>query len=133
VIVLDTHVLAWADNDERKLGRKARALIERLWDSGQVAVCAISFWELALLQSKQRFKLPAGVDEWRGQLLIAGLIELPVDGAIGIRAVALNGLPDDPADRLIVATALHHGAALLTADEKLLAWTHPLVRYDACA
>lgn len=61
----------------------------------------------------------------------AGLIELPIDGAIGIQAVDLNGLPDDPADRLIVATALHHRAALVTADEKLLAWTHPLIRHDA--
>lgn len=63
MIVLDTHVLAWADNDERKLGRKAKALIERLWDGGKVAVCAISFWEAALLQSKRRFKLPASMDE----------------------------------------------------------------------
>ena len=31
MIVLDTHVLTWVDFEERKLGRKARALIERLW------------------------------------------------------------------------------------------------------
>ena len=131
MIVLDTHVLAWADNDERKLGRKAKTLIDRFWNGGNVSVCAISFWEVALLQSKGRIKLRVGVDEWRAQLLVAGLIELPVDGAIGIQAVDLNGLPDDPADRLIVATALHHRAALVTADEKLLAWTHPLIRHDA--
>lgn len=133
MIVLDTHVLAWADNDERKLGRKAKALIDRFWKGGNVSVCSISFWELAMLQSKGRIKLPVGVDEWRAQLLAAGLIELPVDGSIGIQAVDLNGLPDDPADRLIVATALHHRAALVTADEKLLAWTHPLIRHDARA
>ena len=131
MIVLDTHVLAWADNDERKLGRKAKALIDRLWEGGRVAVCAISFWELALLQSKRRIKLPTRVEEWRAQLLGAGLIEFPVDGAIGTQAADLNGLPDDPADRFIVATALHYRAELVTADEKLLAWDHPLVRRDA--
>lgn len=131
VIVLDTHVLVWVDNDERKLGRKARALIERLWQAGQVAVCAMSFWELALLQSKRRIERPVKVDEWRARLLAAGLVELPVDGAAGVRAVDLAGLPEDPADRLIVACALENGAAFLTADEKLLAWPHALARHDA--
>ena len=131
MIVLDTHGLAWAANDERKLGRKAKALINRLWDSGKVAVCAITFWEIALLQSKGRIQLPADVESWRTQVLAAGLIEFPVDGAIGIRSVELRGLPDDPADRLIVATALTQRAALMTADDKLLGWDHALERYDA--
>lgn len=133
MIVLDTHVLAWAVNDDRKLGRKAKALISRLWDGGKVAVCSISFWEIALLQSRGRIRVPAANDEWRAQLLAAGLIEFPVDGSIAIRAVELGGLPEDPADRLIVATALHHGAALVTADERLLEWDHPLTRHDARA
>lgn len=133
MIVLDTHVLAWADGNERRLGRKARSLIERFWRSGEVAVCAMTFWEMALLQSRGRIELPAPVNEWRAQLLAAGLMELPVDGAIGIRAVELAGLPDDPSDRLIVAAALQHRAALLTGDEKLLAWPHALVRHDARA
>lgn len=131
MIVLDTHVLAWAVNDERKLGRKARALINRLWARGEVAACAMSFWEVALLQARGRLELPVTVDEWRGQLLAAGLVELSVDGNVGIRAVSLGGLPHDPADRLIVATALHHDAALVSADERLLEWDHPMVRHDA--
>lgn len=52
MIVLDTHVLAWAASDERKLGRKAKTLINRLWEKGNVAVCAMTFWEIALLQSR---------------------------------------------------------------------------------
>jgi PIN domain nuclease of toxin-antitoxin system len=131
VIVLDTHVLLWATTDDRKLGRKARALINRLWDSGAVAVCAMTFWEVALLQSKARIRLPTDAGGWRAQRLEAGLIELPVDGAIGIHAVELPGLPDDPADRLIVATALARRAALMTADDKLLSWPHALERFDA--
>jgi len=131
VIVLDTHVLAWADGDERKLGRSARALLGRLWGRGEVAVCALSFWEVALLQSRGRLKLTAAPDEWRQELLEGGLVELPVDGNVAIRAVGLGGLPTDPVDRLIVATALHHGASLMTADERLIGWNHPLVRHDA--
>lgn len=131
MIVLDTHVLVWARADERRLGRKARALIEREWASGQVAVCAISFWEAALLQVRGRLELPAAADVWRADLLDDGLLELAVGGEAAVRAVGLGGLPSDPADRLIIATALQHGAALVTADERLLAWPHPMVRHDA--
>ena len=131
MIVLDTHVLAWADNDERRLGRKTRTLINRLWARGEVAVCAMSFWEVALLQARGRLELPVPVHEWRRQLLAAGLVELAVDGNAGIHAVSLGGLPNDPADRLIVATALHHDAALVSTDERLLGWNHPMPRHDA--
>lgn len=131
MIVLDTHVLAWAVNDDRKLGRKARGLIEREWARGRVGVCAMSFWEIALLRERGRLELPVGPEEWRSQLIAAGLVELAVDGAAGIRAVHLGGLPSDPADRLIVATALQHDAALVSADDGLLRWEHSMVRHDA--
>jgi PIN domain nuclease of toxin-antitoxin system len=63
--------------------------------------------------------------------LRAGLIELPVDGAIGILAGALDGLPGDPADRLIVATAIANDATLMTVDRRLLDWPGELDRHDA--
>lgn len=131
MIVLDTHVLVWADTGDRKLGRKTRALIDRNWDLGQVAISAISFWESALLQLRRRVQLPVPVGEWRPQLLSAGLIEFAIDGVIAIRALDLIGICDDPADRFIAATAINHEAALVTADEALLRWNHALERHDA--
>ncbi len=131
VIVLDTHVLVWAVSDERKLGRKARALIDQLWKAGKVAVPAIAFWEIGLLQARRRLRLPSSVREWRDQVLAAGAIELPLDGTVAVRALELSGLPDDPADRFIVATAMVNGAALMTADDRLLDWRHALERHDA--
>src|SRR5581483_2214591 len=131
VIVLDTHVLVWADSDDRKLGRKARALIDRLWVTGKVAVAAISFWEVGLLQARGRLDLPMPSQEWRDAVLAAGAIELPLNGVIALRALDLVGLHDDPADRFVIATALVHGAALITADDRLLDWRHALERHDA--
>lgn len=131
MIVLDTHVLVWAASDDRKLGRKARALIDQLWTAGKVAVPAIVFWEVGLLHARRRLRLPSPVREWRDTVLAAGAIELPLDGMVAVRALDLAGLHDDPADRFIVATALVHEAALVTADERLLDWRHAMERHDA--
>ena len=131
MIVLDTHALVWADNADSKLGRKARALIDRSWANGEVAVSSIAFWEVGLLQARRRLKLPMSIREWRGAVLAAGVIELPLDGAVAVRALDLAGLHEDPADRFIVATALVHDAALMTADERLLDWRHSMERHDA--
>ncbi len=131
MIVLDTHVLVWAASDDRKLGRKARTLIDRFWAMGKVAVPAIAFWEVGLLQARRRLSLPSPVREWRDAVLAAGAIELPLDGTVAVRALDLAGLHDDPADRFIVATALVHEAALMTADERLLDWHHAMERHDA--
>jgi len=62
--------------------------------------------------------------------LSLGLLEIPVDGEIGIAAAQLD-LHGDPADRIIAATAQMKGAILLTADQPLLQWNNPLQRADA--
>lgn len=131
MIVLDTHVLVWADIDHEKLGRKARARIEQLWPRGEVAVPSISFWEVGLLHARRRLRLTTSLREWRDSLLAAGVVELPLDGDVAVRSLDLASLHEDPADRFIVATALVHGAALMTADDRLLNWQHTLQRVDA--
>ena len=131
MILLDTHVLVWASNDDRKLGRKARSVINQQWGTGKVAVPSIAFWEAGLLQERGRLSLPSSITEWRDSILAAGVIELALDGAVAVRSLDLVGLHDDPADRFIVATALIHGATLITADERLLDWRHTLPRHDA--
>ncbi len=131
MIVLDTNALVWVTVDDRRLGRKAGALVDKHWAAGKIAVSSIAFWEIGLLEARRRLRLPAPVREWRKSLLDAGVIELPIDGAVALRSLELSGLPDDPADRFIVATALEHGAAVMTADEKILDWRHALERHDA--
>jgi len=50
-----------------------------------------------------------------------GIEPAPVDSRIGVLATLLPGdAPADPADRLIVATALERGCLLVTPDRKLL-------------
>lgn len=131
MIILDTHVLVWMAIDERSLGRRTRRLIEREWAESEVGICALSFWEVALLHARGRLALAIPASDWRRERLKAGLREVAVDGAIAVRAAGLGDLPGDPIDRMVIATALETGADLVTADERLLAWKHSLKRHDA--
>ena len=104
--------------------------IDAAWQADNLAVSAFTFWEVAMLRAKDRLDSPADVATWRRELLGQGLIEIPMDGDIGIRANALADFHADPADRIIVATAMggHH---LVTADERILSWAGSLDRLDA--
>jgi PIN domain nuclease of toxin-antitoxin system len=122
LIVLDTHALIWLDQDDPALGPGARQRIVAAMPQQMVAVSAISFWEVAMLVAKGRMTMEMPVATWRTDLLGLGLVEIPVDGEVSLVAVHLEHLHGDPADRLIVATALLREAMLITADRKLLEW-----------
>ncbi len=130
MILLDTHVLIWQEQDDGRLGTQTRQAIDGgLHDDG-VAVSAISFWEIGMRIQKGQIELLLDLNVWRQNLLERGLIELSLDGAVAARAGLLPEMHGDPADRLIVATALG-GHQLLTADQRILNWPGPLSRLDA--
>lgn len=130
MILLDTHALLWHEQGDRRLGPKTRRAIERRLRGGELAVSAISFWEIGMRIHKGQLEFLINLDVWRRELLDQGLIEIPVDGAIAARAGLLADMHGDPADRLIVATAMQ-GHQLLTADRRILAWSGPLRCKDA--
>ena len=130
MILLDTHVLVWLLWDDRRLGKQTHQVIDRSWAAGEAAVSAVTFWEVAMLQGKGRLALLTDIGLWRLSLLEEGLVEIAVDGEVAIRAGLLPNLHGDPADRLIVATALQ-GHQLLTADHRLLEWPGHLSRLRA--
>lgn len=131
LVLLDTHALVWLPEASVQLGRTARRLADAALVNGLLAVSAISFWEIALLEQKGRIEAPRPVDRWRAELLARGLEEIAVGGDIGILAARLEHFHADPADRIIVATAASRGAVLLTADDRILRWRGSLRRQDA--
>lgn len=120
MIVLDTHALLWLDTDSEQLGPQARAAIVAAFQQRALGVSAITFWECTMLAQRGRITLPDPVAIWRRSLLARGLREWPVDGDFAIAAAELPIEHRDPADRMIAATALTLGAALATADARLL-------------
>ena len=121
MILLDTHVLLWQERGDRRLGNQTRDLVHRALEERAVAVSAITFWEVAMRIQKGQLELDFDLYDWRDDLLEHGLVEIPINGVIAARAGLLADIHGDPADRLIVATALA-GHRLVTSDERILAW-----------
>lgn len=113
VLLLDTHALVWLVLSSPKLGKVARRRVAR-----GAHVSAITFWELEMLAEAGRVRLGMTVSEARDIVLRTNVSEVPIDGVIAMTAARL-GMHGDPGDRFVVATALTHGATLMTADEKI--------------
>ncbi len=131
-VLLDTNTLIWAVEGHERLGPDSRNIADSALREDRLFVSAISFWEVALLARRGRLVLAYPSSEWRQNALRSlGIGELPLTGDIGIQAAELDGLPGDPADRMITATAIARGATPITADSRILEWTGQLSRHDA--
>ncbi len=116
--VLDTHVWMWWADEDPRLSDDARGEIEA---SDEVAVSAISVWELATLERLGRLRLLPDLRLWiRRALALPHTSPRPVTPEIALVAGMLPPpFPGDPADRVIYATALTEGARLVTADRRI--------------
>jgi len=117
VIVLDTHAWLWWLSDPDQLGR---ATMKRIQGSERIGVAAVSCFEVAAAVAKGRITLDRGTLEWLQQALSAPRLELlPLTPAIAVKATLLGRFHGDPADRLIVATAILESAVLVTKDQRI--------------
>lgn len=123
MIVLDTHTWLWYATESEKLSKQAKARIHR---AEALGVHPISCWEIAMLSNEGRLKLSMDVSRWVGHALERPKVELlPFTPAAAIRAAGLGGdFPGDPADRLIVGTALEMGVPVVTKDQRITDWGH---------
>ena len=131
MIVLDTHAAVWFTTADPALGPVSQSLARPALDNDQLAVSAVSFWEIALLIAKGRLRSLGAATVVHKRIIDAGIIEIPLSGEIAILAVDLDDLHGDPADRFIAATAIANEATLMTADKRLLNWRHKMNRQDA--
>jgi len=117
VIVLDTHAWLWWLSEPDQLGRAA---VKRIQGSDRIGIAAVSCFEIAAAVAKGRITLDRGTLEWLQQALSAPRVELlPLTPAVAVKGTMLGRFHGDPADRLIVATAILESAVLVTKDQRI--------------
>ena len=131
MILLDTHALVWFAEDNPRLGRRTTAMVNAGLAREDVAVAAISFWEITMLFQKRRLRLDLPPTDVRRKVLEQGIQEVAIAGDVAIEAARLAAFHGDPADRLIVAVAQSRDAVLVTADDAILEWRGRLRTQDA--
>jgi PIN domain nuclease of toxin-antitoxin system len=120
-LLLDSHVWVWAVNDDAKLGRKAKAVIRERAERNAVAVSGVSFWELAVKAGKGRVEFSPDVRGWLAAASrLPGIGVIDIDRDLMLRATSLDWSHADPADRMLVATAISYELDLVSADRAIL-------------
>jgi len=119
VILLDTHALLWWALDPVHLSEAAARALRTMEERGGYA-SSISIWELGIKVQRGQLELPITVDELARRIESGGVVELvPVDTTTWLRTLSLDWAHRDPADRVIVATALIRDIPVLTKDRTL--------------
>jgi PIN domain nuclease of toxin-antitoxin system len=121
-LLLDTHIALWLDSGDERLRPSTRALIDGCWrNGGTIFLSAVAVWEIALLLDTGRIELDIPMEAWVERFLERpGIEAVPVGHRAASRAYQLHHLEHrDPADRLLIATAIELACPLVTYDERL--------------
>lgn len=115
-VLLDTHVVHWWSAEPQRVSQAASDALEQAED---LAVSAITWFELAWLARNERIVVNVPVRSWLSALA-AQVRTIGIAPPIADTAVNLpSSFPGDPADRLIFATAIEHGLRLVTKDREI--------------
>jgi PIN domain nuclease of toxin-antitoxin system len=120
MILLDTHIWVWWVDGSPRLSLRQQELIEQHRSEG-LGISIISCWEIAKLAEKNKLALSCTVEEWLSTAIAyPGVQLLDLTVPIVVCSTQLDGFHRDPADQLIVATAIVQECSLLIADQKIL-------------
>lgn len=125
MIVLDTHIWVWWVDGNSRLTPEQQDLLHQHEADG-LGVSVISCWEVAKLVELGRLVLSCPIADWMEQALAyPGVTLLELTPQIAIESTQLPGeFHRDPADQIIVATARHYECPLMTADARILNYSH---------
>jgi len=114
-ILLDTHIWIWLALGDERLSKRFRSIFQR--ENTELWLSPISVWEATMLCRKGRLKLEPSAHKWIeisiGKL---SLKEARFSFNVAMIADKLDWSNKDPADRIIIATALDLGFKLATED-----------------
>lgn len=121
MILLDTCAFIWDALSHKQLTVTARKRIELADQQQRLMICDITLWEVAMLISKGRVTIGTTAGHFSQLALQARNINIQsITPDIAELSVGLDSsINNDPADRLIAATAMIHDAEIVTADRNL--------------
>ncbi len=124
MILLDTHTWIWWVDDSAQLSPRAKGTIDTAAADRGFYLSSISAWEVAMLVHQGKLQLTMDVDIWVAHTEALPFVTfVPISNRIAIQSVTLPIHPD-PADRIIIATALSLGATIVTKDSKMSAYAN---------
>jgi PIN domain nuclease of toxin-antitoxin system len=135
-LLLDTHIALWLDAGSKRLHATTRSLIDECWQSGgKIFLSTITAWEIALLSDLKRIELDVPVEAWIERFLgRPGVEAAPLSYRAAACAYVLRGFEQrDPADRLLIATAIKLGCPLVTYDAHIAKFAKRHGRHDGFA
>jgi PIN domain nuclease of toxin-antitoxin system len=120
LILLDTHVVLWLGLEQARLSKNALSAIDDARQVGRgLAISDITLMEIAQLSYRRRIEFPAGLESFLTEVTRRFKV-FPISANIAMQAFDLPAAyPNDPADRIIGATALVEDIPLLTADREI--------------
>lgn len=121
-LLLDTHIVLWLNSGDERLGEATRRTIDTAWKSGgRILISSVSVLEIAILVDKGFIELDLPVNEWVERFVDRpGLEAVALDHVTAARAYSLHHLEHrDPADRLLIASAIGLGCPLVTRDDRI--------------
>lgn len=120
MVLVDTHVVIWLALKPERISKKARIAIEETRRRGDgLAISDMTLLEIAMIANKNRITLNSTLESFLSEVE-SRFIVLPISARICVRALGLPAnFPNDPADRIIAATALVEGILLVTADAEI--------------
>ena len=122
-LLLDTCAILWTFGSG-EIDETAAEQIEEASRNNSLLISPISAWEIGMLVRKGRIALTKSPELWFDDVLSAPGVRLaPMQPSVLIASSFLPGYPpNDPADRIIAATARSEGAMLVTRDSLLLTY-----------
>lgn len=119
MILLDTHAWIWHIGQRASLSEAARRRIDQEETAESLLISAISVWELFLLVKRGRLDLSVRPATYLTVTHRDPLFHIvPVDETVARRSVELADIHADPADRMILATAVELGVPVVSKDSR---------------
>ena len=114
-LLIDTHTALWLFNEHENL---SQAAIDCLHDEeNELFISISSAWEVAIKHSLGRLtEFPGGVKLFLSEIYDCPMVNIGVFPEYVEKVEELPYIHRDPFDRLIIATALCEGMAIVTSD-----------------